>query len=75
MMPKLNGFDVLKNLREKSGLPVLMLTARGDDMERIVGLRSVPTIICRNRSIRASWSRGLRRSFVERLPNQAIICR
>ena len=38
MLPKLNGFEVLKNLREKSGLPVLMLTARGDDMERIVGL-------------------------------------
>jgi two-component system response regulator CpxR len=38
MMPKLNGFDVLRNLRAKSGLPVLMLTARGDDMERIVGL-------------------------------------
>ncbi len=38
MMPKLNGFDVLRNLRQKSGLPVLMLTARGDDMERIVGL-------------------------------------
>ena len=38
MLPRLNGFDVLKNLREKSGLPVLMLTARGDDMERIVGL-------------------------------------
>jgi two-component system response regulator CpxR len=38
MMPKLNGFDVLRHLRERSGLPVLMLTARGDDMERIVGL-------------------------------------
>lgn len=38
MMPQLNGFDVLRNLRAKSGLPVLMLTARGDDMERIVGL-------------------------------------
>ena len=38
MLPKANGFDVLRNLREKSGLPVLMLTARGDDMERIVGL-------------------------------------
>jgi len=38
MLPKINGFDVLKNLREKSVLPVLMLTARGDDMERIVGL-------------------------------------
>jgi len=38
MLPKINGFDVLRNLRAKSGLPVLMLTARGDDMERIVGL-------------------------------------
>jgi two-component system response regulator CpxR len=38
MLPKMNGFEVLRNLREKSKLPVLMLTARGDDMERIVGL-------------------------------------
>lgn len=40
MMPKMNGFDVLRNLRETSQLPVLMLTARGDDMERIVGLET-----------------------------------
>lgn len=38
MLPKLNGFDVLRKLREDSDVPVLMLTARGDDMERIVGL-------------------------------------
>jgi len=38
MLPKMNGFDVLRNLRTSSRLPVLMLTARGDDMERIVGL-------------------------------------
>ena len=38
MLPKMNGFEVLRNLRDKSKLPVLMLTARGDDMERIVGL-------------------------------------
>lgn len=38
MLPKMNGFDVLRNLREASKVPVLMLTARGDDMERIVGL-------------------------------------
>lgn len=38
MLPKKNGFDVLRGLREKSQLPVLMLTAKGDDMERIVGL-------------------------------------
>src|SRR5436190_24277749 len=38
MLPKMNGFDVLRALRETSKLPVIMLTARGDDMERIVGL-------------------------------------
>lgn len=38
MLPKKNGFDVLRELRKTSSLPVLMLTARGDDMERIVGL-------------------------------------
>ena len=38
MLPKMSGFEVLRNLREDSTLPVLMLTARGDDMERIVGL-------------------------------------
>ena len=40
MLPKMNGFEVLKNLRTNSKLPVLMLTARGDDMERIVGLET-----------------------------------
>jgi two-component system response regulator CpxR len=38
MLPKQNGFDVLRELRQTSKIPVLMLTARGDDMERIVGL-------------------------------------
>src|SRR3954465_7121141 len=38
MLPKMNGFDVFRKLQFSSKLPVLMLTARGDDMERIVGL-------------------------------------
>jgi len=38
MLPKKNGFDVLRELRVHSKIPVLMLTARGDDTERIVGL-------------------------------------
>lgn len=38
MLPKKNGFDVLRELRKESQIPVLMLTARGEDMERIVGL-------------------------------------
>lgn len=38
MLPGQNGIDVLRALRAQSALPVLMLTARGDDVDRIVGL-------------------------------------
>ena len=38
MMPQLNGFDVLRQLRTDSLMPVLMLTARGEDVDSIVGL-------------------------------------
>jgi len=38
MLPGLNGFDVLRKIREQSRIPVIMLTARGDDIDRIVGL-------------------------------------
>jgi DNA-binding response OmpR family regulator len=38
MMPGLNGFDVLRELRRKSLIPVLMLTARGSDLDSVVGL-------------------------------------
>jgi len=38
MLPGLSGFDVLRAVRASSRIPVLMLTARGDDVDRIVGL-------------------------------------
>jgi two-component system response regulator CpxR len=38
MLPGLNGFEVLRRIRFASMIPVLMLTARGDDVDRIVGL-------------------------------------
>jgi len=38
MLPGMNGFEVLRQLRTHSQTPVLMLTARGDDVDRIVGL-------------------------------------
>ena len=38
MLPGMDGFEVLKRIRQKSAVPVLMLTARGDETERIVGL-------------------------------------
>src|SRR2546429_5219006 len=38
MLPGMNGFDVLRRIRGKSRVPVLLLTARGEDIDRIVGL-------------------------------------
>jgi two-component system phosphate regulon response regulator OmpR len=38
MMPKKNGLDVLKDIRKESQVPVIMLTAKGEETDRIVGL-------------------------------------
>ena len=38
MLPKLDGFEVCQQLRETSSVPVVMLTAKGDDMDKILGL-------------------------------------
>ncbi len=38
MMPGMDGFEVLREIRRDSRIPVVMLTARGDDTDRIVGL-------------------------------------
>ncbi len=38
MLPGLDGFEILRRLRSTSRVPVLMLTARGEDVDRIVGL-------------------------------------
>jgi two-component system response regulator CpxR len=38
MLPGLNGFEVLRRIRNESRVPVLLLTARGEDVDRIVGL-------------------------------------
>src|SRR6266567_7253829 len=39
MLPGLNGFEVLRQIRAGSRLPIVMLTARGDDVNRIIGLQ------------------------------------
>jgi len=38
MLPRLNGFDVLRKMRDSSRIPVLLLTARGEEADRVVGL-------------------------------------
>ena len=38
MLPKMDGFEVCQQIREMSSVPVVMLTAKGDDMDKILGL-------------------------------------
>lgn len=38
MMPEIDGFETLRRIRQFSGIPVIMLTAKGDDFDRILGL-------------------------------------
>jgi DNA-binding response OmpR family regulator len=38
MMPEIDGWEVCRRLRKESDLPIIMLTARGDDVDKIVGL-------------------------------------
>jgi two-component system, OmpR family, response regulator CpxR len=38
MLPGIDGFEILRRLRQQSKVPVIMLTARGEDVDRIVGL-------------------------------------
>jgi DNA-binding response OmpR family regulator len=38
MMPRINGLETLRRIRNKSRMPIIMLTAKGDDTDRIVGL-------------------------------------
>ena len=38
MLPKLDGFEVCQRIREFSNMPIVMLTAKGDDMDKILGL-------------------------------------
>ena len=38
MRPKMDGFEVCQHIREFSSVPIVMLTAKGDDMDKILGL-------------------------------------
>ncbi|KAF1047452.1 MAG: Transcriptional regulatory protein CpxR [Herbaspirillum frisingense] len=69
MMPRLNGVDTLRRIRAKSSMPVVMLTAKGDDTDRIIGLELgaddyVPKP-CTPREIAARIRAILRRSSSE----------
>ena len=76
MLPGMTGLEVLRTLREFCSTPVLMLTARGEDTDRIVGLEMgaddyLPKP-CNPRELAARLRAILRRSNTEEKPNTAI---
>jgi DNA-binding response OmpR family regulator len=44
MLPKLDGIEVCRILRQEMDVPILMLTARDDEIERVMGSKLAPTI-------------------------------
>jgi two-component system response regulator CpxR len=84
MLPGVSGFDLLRTIRASSPIPVLMLTARGDDVDRIVGLElgaddylSKPfnprELVARIRAILRRAPPGPRATGAERLPARLVV--
>lgn len=75
MMPRLNGIEVLRRLRAHSQVPVLMLTARGDDIDCIMGLElgadDYVTKPCAMRTLVARLKALLRRAPAQPAPSAA----
>ena len=75
MLPRMSGWDVLRELRKYSSVPVLMLTALGDEVDRIAGLESgaddyVPKTFSM-RELLARLRAVLRRSRMSQLVDRA----
>ncbi len=72
MLPGMDGYEVLKKLREKSQVPVIMLTARDDEVDTVLGLElgadDYITKPYSNRELTARVKANLRRSSYEVVP-------
>ena len=51
MLPKMDGFEVCQAIREFSDMPIVMLTAKGDDMDKILDWNTGQMIILQSRLI------------------------
>lgn len=78
MLPKLDGFSVCKKIRERSSVPIIMLTAREEELDKVLGLElGADDYITKPFSIRELMARikaNVRRSsgvFAERAPEQS----
>jgi two-component system response regulator CpxR len=84
MLPGISGFEVLRHIRAGSKIPVLMLTARGEDVDRIVGLEmgaddylpkpfNPRELVARIRAIQRRIESGTEEKAKTELPKQIII--
>ena len=62
MLPGVSGFDICSHIREKYTYPVIMLTAREQEIDKITGLTLGQTIMSPNLFGRSSWWRASRHS-------------
>ena len=73
MMPKMDGYEVCRKIREKSNVPIIMLTARADEVDKVVGLEmgadDYVTKPFGNRELIAGVKANLRRSDIAPVTN------
>lgn len=85
MLPGLDGLEVLRRIRQSSAVPVLMLTARGDEMDRVVGLEvgaddyltkpfSMRELIARVRALLRRISHVQQILKEDRRPDTGVLC-
>jgi CheY-like chemotaxis protein len=58
MLPDGSGYDVCRELRRRSQVPIIMLTARGEEADRVVGLELGADAMWSSRLAHAKWSRA-----------------
>ncbi len=72
MMPKMDGYEVCRKIREKSNVPIIMLTARADEVDKVIGLEmgadDYVTKPFGNRELIARVKAHLRRSTAKDMP-------
>ena len=74
MMPKMDGYEVCRKVREKSNVPIIMLTARADEVDKVIGLEmgadDYVTKPFGNRELIARVKAHLRRSAAKDIPSE-----
>ena len=83
MLPEMDGWEVCRRLRQESEVPVIMLTARGEDVDRIVGLElgaddyvvkpfNPRELVARIKAVRCRSRAGVRAGKVHRVGDMRI---